>query len=497
MIARPSRLFAGVLALGALACTDGAPPVAGPQAPDTTSAIVSIEMVPYQQYLDTLSVPVRTYARGYSAEGVQFSSATHPDLFSWTSSDPAVLEVDQLGTTTGRSWGVATVTAETTGGVVGSRRVNVADAIDPGWSLPLSTGAVTGGLTVGQDGLVYVGSTDFSADTTTWYAVTSEGTIGWSVKLPLSSPTIPAIGADGTLYIESRTNRPYRGRMVAVAPGGTIRWMIDTHPDDSNLTPAIGPDGTIYNAGGDRLMAISPDGEVLWTFQVEARHFQYSSPAVAQDGTVYVGGYNDLLYAINPDGSLRWTFQANDWIGSSPVIGADGTIYFGCADGEVYAVAPDGTRRWNTKIHSLQFGVQSAPAIGPDGTLYVGSNGIHAIDPAGSIRWSYPGSFHSTPLVGADGTVFSTTPVGAITAVDPQGRLLWEVVLPGEHIDATGAISPDGNIVLGSFVPNSSPPPHTTTLHSFVLNGARSGTFDEAFWPTGRGGRSNSGSAGG
>lgn len=490
-----------VSALGACAGSDTRP--VGPEDPDTTTTpvITFIEMVPPQQYIDSLGVAQPTYARGYDADGTQFDSPLHPDLFTWASSDPSVVSVDPVGVTTGHSWGEATISVTVPSGLAESRWVRVADAVDPAWSLPLSTGTITGAVTVGRDGLTYVGSTDVALDITTWYAVSPQGTIAWSLELPLASPSVPAIGDDGTLYIDSRTNRPYQGRLIAVDPSGTVRWTLETDPNDGTLTPAIGPDGTIHTAGGDRLTAVTPQGEVLWTFLLDDRYFLYSSPAVAADGTIYIGGFDNLLYAINPDGSLRWTFEADDWIGSSPVIGPDGTVYFGCADGQLYAVTPDGTKRWSTLLDPRTFGVSWPPAVGPDGTVYVASGGIHAVDPSGAVRWTYPGSFQATtPVVGADGTVVAdggTLGGQVIVGLDPQGRLLWEVTIPDVHILAPPAIGSDGNILVGSFIPNSSPPPYTTTLHSFSINEPGIGTFDDAFWPTARGNRANPGRAGG
>lgn len=57
--------------------------------------------------------------------------------------------------------------------------------------------------------------------------------------------------------------------------------------------------------------------------------FVYSSPAIAADGTIYVGSSDDHLYALNPNGTLRWRYPTGGEIWSSPAIGPDGTIYVG------------------------------------------------------------------------------------------------------------------------------------------------------------------------
>src|SRR5512133_734503 len=56
-----------------------------------------------------------------------------------------------------------------------------------------------------------------------------------------------------------------------------------------------------------------------------------SSPAIGTDGTIY--------NAINPYGILRWSYFARSEILSSPTIGIDGTIYVGSADGILYGIS--------------------------------------------------------------------------------------------------------------------------------------------------------------
>lgn len=498
-----SRALSLVCVALSLGCAGSDSPPVGPEEPDTLPEVASIEIVPSQLYMDSLNFTDFGFARAYDSEGNQlFHSVERPDRFAWISSDSTVASVDQFGSTTSRNWGTATITATVPGVTPVSRWVHVADAVDPAWSVPLATGATDSGITVGRDGHIYVGSSDYTLDTTTWFAVTSDGAVVWSLELPLSSRTTPAIAPDGTLYIESRTNRPFHGRLFAIDPVGTIRWTLETDPYDFNLNPAIGPDGTIYTAGGDRVTAISPEGEVKWTFLIDDTDFQASSPAVAADGTIYIGSFNGLLYAINPDGSLRWTFEADDWIGSSPVVGADGTVYFGCADGQLYAVDREGFKRWSVIIDPRPHGLRSAPSIGPDGTIYVNGGDTFAVDPAGFIRWRVEGRYQVTsPVIGADGTIY-VAGWNDVLALNPQGKLLWKILVPDPSIDAypsimtSPAIGANGQILVGTHrlegTVLSAP-----YLRAFTHNENGNGGFDGAFWPTARGNRSNSGRAGG
>lgn len=72
----------------------------------------------------------------------------------------------------------------------------------------------------------------------------------------------------------------------------------------------------------------------------------YSSPAVAADGTVYIGSVNGRLLAIDPDGNLVWMVPVSGWFNESPALCADGTIVFGTWGNRVHAVNPDGSEKW-------------------------------------------------------------------------------------------------------------------------------------------------------
>ena len=120
---------------------------------------------------------------------------------------------------------------------------------------------------------------------------------------------------------------------------GTLKWRFQTG-GWIRSSPAIGQDGTIYVGSYDyNLYALSPDGTLKWRFQTG--DWIDSSPAIGQDGTIYVGSWDRYLYALSPDGTLNWRFQTGDWILSSPAIGQDGTIYVGSDDGNLYAIASD------------------------------------------------------------------------------------------------------------------------------------------------------------
>ena len=208
----------------------------------------------------------------------------------------------------------------------------------------------------------------------------------------------------------------------------------------------------------------------------------YSSPAVADDGTIYIGSMDEYnpptsydipkLYAINPDGTEKWRFETTHYgkITASPAIGPDGTIYIAtheepcsrpsppcdpCPD--IFAVNPDGTEKWHLCLSfppgdcadpacEWDFVVGSDPVVINEGGLpviYVGSGFgyLYRIEDHGPgngiIAWRkllYPLAgvvpLLFAPAVGPDGTIYIGTiqaPFGGgdLWAINPDGTEKW------------------------------------------------------------------------
>jgi len=112
-----------------------------------------------------------------------------------------------------------------------------------------------------------------------------------------------AIGEDGTIYIGTRNYLMPKtdSKLYAIYPNGTKkwRWTPPHHIHFIDSTPAVASDGTIYVGSWDRcLYAIYPNGTEKWAFCAPCGGFVLSSSAVAPDGTIYIGNHNRRLYAI-------------------------------------------------------------------------------------------------------------------------------------------------------------------------------------------------------
>jgi outer membrane protein assembly factor BamB len=219
--------------------------------------------------------------------------------------------------------------------------------------------------------------------------------------------------------------------------GGTNLWTLKIANQECDSSPALAPDGTIYQATFDgKLLAVTPQGEIKWTFKA-GREIK-SSPAVGSDGTIYFGSRDRKFYAVTPQGKLEWTFATGAWVDSSPAIAADGTIYFGSWDKNFYALNPDGSKKWVFVTGGI---VDSSPAIGGDGTIYFGSHdkALYALAPDGKLRWSFltQGQIISSPAVNSDGTIYFSSTDGNLYALDSGGAEKWRL-----HTGGVTASSP-------------------------------------------------------
>ena len=197
----------------------------------------------------------------------------------------------------------------------------------------------------------------------------------WIFGIGVNFNSTATIGADGTIYIGAMD-----GFLYAINPNGTEKWK-SRYGTWTATAPAIGPDGTIYFAGEGNfinpsfkgiLNAYNPaDGSIKWTVNLTEK-INHGGPAVAADGTIYVGGHEKKMVAYKPDGTEKWSYAVDSPIEVVPAIDNDGNIYFGDTGGSFHVVDPNGQKKW--KVSKLGEKINSSAAIGNDGIMYVATN---------------------------------------------------------------------------------------------------------------------------
>jgi outer membrane protein assembly factor BamB len=259
-----------------------------------------------------------------------------------------------------------------------------------------------------------------------------------------------AIGADGTAYVGLHSGTLFALR-DPVSAGNQLAARWSFHPvggSSWHATPAIARDGTVYvgfstnNGTPDsqgtlyalRAPSIGIDPQILWAVELGPGR-QTSSPMLGANGTIYAMGGEGRLSAIAPDGQVKWTAQTGPTLKSSPALSPEGTVYVPSMNGKLYAVAPPtdplgrvGNIRWTFRF--AEYPGTRTPVIShspPAGANGIGSGASPTIGPDGSI------------YIGANNSIFY--------AIAPDGRLEWLFEAEREiaGIWSTAAISADNN----------------------------------------------------
>ncbi|MGQ9697295.1 MAG: outer membrane protein assembly factor BamB family protein [Armatimonadota bacterium] len=275
----------------------------------------------------------------------------------------------------------------------------------------------------------------------------------WGAAQVLIRPQpVPVAGNPWPMFLHDAR---HSGLSSAVGPDDpVVKWKVPLLTSFSS--PAVAEDGAMYIGTTDRsLVAVSPLGEVQWSLADTGGGSGWvrSSPAIGPDGTVYVAERAGALAAVSPDGRVRWRVwlsaaaEAGGY--SSPAVAEDGTVYAVGTD-TLFALSPDGKELWRRELGGF---TASSPAVGPDGTVYVGCDdgAVYAIGPDGAVRWRFwtAGGVRSSPVVGDDGTVYFGSSDGNGYAVSADGKERWRIAT-GAEVVAAAALGPDGRVYLAS-----------------------------------------------
>jgi outer membrane protein assembly factor BamB len=228
-----------------------------------------------------------------------------------------------------------------------------------------------------------------------------------------------------------------------VAPVGLemLRWASE---ESSGPTLVGAPDEEVVVGSTDgAVTAFSTQGKRLWTFQTGG---PITSRLTNQDGRVYVGSADGLLYALDAaNGQQLWVYDTGEELGSAPIPSGDAILVASRHDTVFCVEAATGKWRWHyRRTNSRQFTIRGVAAPRPVGDLVVAgfSDGtIVALQRKdGSVKWQ-----HALPageqFADADGDpqaesvesgrVFVASYTGGVAALSLEsGSLIWRQPLP-------------------------------------------------------------------
>ena len=221
------------------------------------------------------------------------------------------------------------------------------------WTATLGTTSLPGGPSLSPDGeTIYAFGHSSAGPDATLYAFRRDGTVRWQFSgfyawyPALSAPTV---AADGTVIVLS-------GQLVAISPNGVERWRYAPSSSffSSYASVAVNPAGEVVFAFDYYLGKLAATGSaqwILWFFggaggnELEST---YSAPLIDADGNIYLGlgtgkrwtrPWGKVVRSYTPSGALRWEFPVGEGVyTSSPALAPDGTLYIGSMDGSLYAI---------------------------------------------------------------------------------------------------------------------------------------------------------------
>ena len=186
---------------------------------------------------------------------------------------------------------------------------------------------------VGRDGTVYVGAYGLDRIMRIFALNPATGVATWTFEdTGYAVSASPAIGFDGTVYVGQYQNQFY----ALDGASGQRQWSFAT--GSPLRSAALGWDNTVYvPASGGELYALDrTTGTRKWAYLRPGQGM--TAPALAADGTLYVGG-NRLRALDGATGAELWSFDAGSPIGAGPTLGPEGTVFALTQGGDVVAVA--------------------------------------------------------------------------------------------------------------------------------------------------------------
>jgi outer membrane protein assembly factor BamB len=223
-----------------------------------------------------------------------------------------------------------------------------------------------------------------------------------------------------------------------------VKWRFKLDADYSLHSPGVGSDGTVYVSMSDgKLYAIAPDGTQRWMIQPGLGGGVRGPVSVAADGTIYVGamvpspsgsGNVDAIFAITPAGTVKWEFDATEQLLiAGPNVGPDGNIYAVIQTGiGFFSLTPAGTLRFKTGSFTEHGALGEEIAFGSGQVYFAFDMGgqalptIFAYDMNGALKFAAPNEAdYSRPVVGPNGNMVIQTLGLSLTAFTPSGSQAW------------------------------------------------------------------------
>ena len=148
-----------------------------------------------------------------------------------------------------------------------------------------------------------------------------------------------------------------------------------------NSLPSIGADGNIYVSSQDTLFVYDKNGNILWQFSFNGGFAsQPGQPVTTPEGNIFVPSFNysteeSTIYEFDHEGNEIWSYVFRELLYGSPALGNDGVVYVGGVWRGITAIDPtlglENLLLWEIGEIDGPLRISKSPIIGNDGTLYL------------------------------------------------------------------------------------------------------------------------------
>jgi len=208
----------------------------------------------------------------------------------------------------------------------------------------------------------------------------------------------------------------------------------------------------LFRANDGNVYCVDTDGMTAWSYYVGGT-WDYTTPSIGNDESVYVGGTTGVLYKFDSEGNYEWEQNYGlGAIGGGIAIQEDDTIVFTTHGGWLVKTFPDGSVDWTFSTGST---MPDGPSIGNDGTIYVANHGgrVYAVDQDGGQVWMTQVGYNemsSTPSLGPNAMYIGDWGGNVYCLEYDDGGIKWQTFLSSASISSFAAVDCSGHIYIGS-----------------------------------------------